>query len=441
MCCLKQLVLMLFKYLILVDMTAARKKISVLFLSPQWQYDSYGVATTIKSLVNALWLTDSAAEKMCLTCVVQQEHRKISSQDVSDALKHNVQLKGVQLTRGTKTPPSLSEIDKGPVNFYHHFLSGQKFDFVIGHVPYLANGAFNIQDFYKDSPPKVVLVIHALPRTELGEVDDDLMLEWLKDADIVLSVGQSLCDEVKNQILSLETHCQPKHSCYLPCPVRFLTESGPHTTNSNLAKIQNILLPVREKLNMAVPGIDFKLASSVATRVSAHLRIQGFKVRMMVAGATAEEKTPWEELFEEVKQNDQTVDKRAEISYHVVDKTEELLKLFKKCHLCLLPLESCSPLFGTEALMAAYASVPILVSDHSGIAHLLQAAGEVEPIVTGMTGNFENDVTKWTERVLQKLYKPDDNQSCAERLRKKLLVDCNIAASQLQFVRFITGKL
>ena len=421
-------------------MTANRKKISVLLLSPQWQYDCYGIATVNKSLANALWLTDSNAEKVSVICAVQEEHHKISSQDVGDALKHNVQLRGVQLTRGTKAPPSLPEIDCGPVNFYHNFLSGQAFDFVIGHVPTLGNAAFNIKDFYTNSPPKVVLVVHALPRTELGEVDEDLVCEWLTDASIVLSVGQSLFDEVQNLIPSLEAHYQPKHSCYLPCPIRFLTETRPNSTNGNVAKIQNILLLVRERLDMSVPGVDFKLASTVATRVSGHLRKQGFKVRLAVLGATAEERTTWEELFEEAKQNDQTADKRVEMSYHVVTKVEELTKLFRKCHLCLLPLKSCSPLFGTEALIAAYASVPILVSDHSGIARLLQAAGEVEPIVRGITGDFENDVSMWTERVIEKLYRPLDNQSYAETLRKKLLVDCNIAASQLQFVRYITGK-
>ena len=421
-------------------MTATSKKISVLLLGPQWQYDAFGVATVNKSLANALWLADT--EKICVTCAVQEEHGKISQTDISDATKHNVRLVGVNLPRGKKGVPSFPEIDWGPVNFYHHFLSGQKLDFVIGHAPHIANAAFNIQDFYQHAPPKVLLVVHSFPKTGLDEFDEDLMCEWLKDADFVLSVGSNLFHEVHNLILTLEDQQKPKHSCYFPCPVRFLTEPRPALTslNGNIPSIQNILLLLREPVNLEVPGIDFKLACAVATRVSAHFMKQGFKVKLIVAGALADGKLTFEKTFEEIKQKDPTVDKRVEMLYATVSSTKDLIKIFRKSHLCLFPLKFQSPLFGTEALMAAYAGVPILVSENSGIASLLEKAGLVESIVTGMTGSFENDVTKWTERVIPKLYKPRDSHDHAEELRKKLLADCHIAASQLQFVRHITGN-
>ena len=208
-----------FNCLNFTDMTAANnEKISVFLLGSQWHYDSFGIATVNKSLANALWLKDT--QKICVTCAVQEVHGKISQIDISDASDHNVCLVGVNLPRGKKSVPSFSEIDCGPVNFYHHFLYGQKLDFVIGHAPYIANAAFNIQDFYKHGKPKVILVVHSFPKTNLDEFDEDLMLEWLKDADYVLSVGSTVFDEVQNLILSLEDQQKPKHSCYFPCPVK-----------------------------------------------------------------------------------------------------------------------------------------------------------------------------------------------------------------------------
>ena len=430
-------------------MTAANdNKISVFLLGSQWQYDAFGIATVNKSLANALFLTDP--DKICVTSAVQEEHSKISQTDINDASKHNVRLVGVNLPRGKKSVPSSSEIDCGPITFYHHFLYGQKLDFVVGHAPYLANAAFNIQDFYKQvkqAAPKIVLVVHSLPKTDLNDLDEDFMCDWLKDADFIISVGSALFHEVQNLILCLEDQQKPKHSCYFPCPVRFLTEPRlpPTSPNGNIPNIQNVLLLVREPIDLGVSledqfGIDVKLACTVATRVSAHFRIQGFKVKFVIAGALAEAKSKWEETFNVIKQNDSTTDKRVEMVYTVASNTEEVIKIFRKCHLCLFPLKSQSPLFGTEALIAAYAGVPILVSENSGIASLLEKAGLVESIVTGMTGNFENDVSKWTERVIPKLYKPWDSHDLAEELRKKLLVDCHIAASQLQFVRHITGN-
>ena len=340
-----------------------------------------------------------------------------------------------------------SEIDCATISFYHHFLSGKKLDFVIGHAPFLANAAFNVQDFFKQAPPRVILVVHSLPKTDLNHVDEDLMCEWLKDADFVLSIGSALFQEVQNLILCLEDQQKPIHSCYFPYPVRFLSEPRRPLTsqNGNFPNIQTILLPVREPIDLNVSledqfGIDVKLACTIATRVSAHFRIQGFKVKFVIAGALADVKSKWEETFQVIKQNDSTTDKRVEMVYTVANNTEEVIKLFRKSHLCLFPLRSQSPLFCTEALMAAYGGVPILVSENSGIASLLEKTGLVEPIVRGMTGIFENDVAMWTERVIPKLYNPLESHEQAEELRKKLLVDCHIAASQLQFVRHITGN-
>ena len=105
----------------------------------------------------------------------------------------------------------------------------------------------------------------------------------------------------------------------------------------------------------------------------------------------------------------------------------------------LLPLKPDSPLFGTEALAAIAAGVPVLISRYSGIAWLLQKMSEDEPVVYGT--KFERPLDKWKDRILQKLLRPDQSQKAANRLREQLLLDTNIAQTHLDFINIIASKL
>ena len=53
----------------------------------------------------------------------------------------------------------------------------------------------------------------------------------------------------------------------------------------------------------------------------------------------------------------------------------------KQTSVLLLPLKSSSPLFGVEALAAASAGTPFLVSSKAGIASLLQEIEETSRVV------------------------------------------------------------
>ena len=70
----------------------------------------------------------------------------------------------------------------------HHY------DFIIGHAPYLANGYFNLKDLYKRRyiAPKIILIFRGLPKKENGDIDDEMLEEWLTEADVVFSVGNSV---------------------------------------------------------------------------------------------------------------------------------------------------------------------------------------------------------------------------------------------------------
>ena len=104
-----------------------------------------------------------------------------------------------------------------------------------------------------------------------------------------------------------------------------------------------------------------------------------------------------------------------------------------------MPLKPDSPLFGTEALSAIAAGVPVLVSRYSGIGRLLQKMAEDEPVVYGTKS--ESPLETWKERILQKLLRPEESQKTADRLREQLLLDASIAQTYLDFINIVASKL
>ena len=64
-----------------------KKTISVLLLATKWQFDTYGLSTINKSLINNLRLVDPEAKTIKITCAVVEEEGQIKDVDVSDAGK------------------------------------------------------------------------------------------------------------------------------------------------------------------------------------------------------------------------------------------------------------------------------------------------------------------------------------------------------------------
>ena len=116
-----------------------------------------------------------------------------------------------------------------------------------------------------------------------------------------------------------------------------------------------------------------------------------------------------------------------------------ILSLYlKRGSLFLLPLKSDSPFFGTEALAAIAAGVPVLVSRYSGIAHLLRRMSEDEPVVYGIKSQSVTEF--WRDKILEKLLRPEESQRAANRLREQLLLDVSIVETHLEFINVISGK-
>ena len=157
--------------------------ISVLFLAIRWQFDTYGLSTINKSLINNLRLVDPEGKTVKITCALVEEEGKISCVDVRDAEKYEIVLKGAKMPMSKKKgkKPKLKWLDEHTGSYYHHLMQDQNYDFIIGHAPYLANGCFNLKNLYKNKnhSPTPILMFHVLPKDENGDIDDEMVSDWL----------------------------------------------------------------------------------------------------------------------------------------------------------------------------------------------------------------------------------------------------------------------
>ena len=416
------------------------RAISVLLLGTRWQFDTYGFSTVNKSLVNNLRLVGPEAQTIKIICAVVEEEGKIKDEDLKDASKDGVDLKGAKRPRGSKRrkKPKLQWLDKSPATYYRHLVKDQKYDFIIGHAPYLANGCLNFKDLCKDKneSPKTVLVFHSLPKDEDGDVDDDMLLDWLKETDVLFSLGTAVENELLPYISSLEAEKRPIHKLYFPLyPVELF--AAKQDNRGKVRGTQNVSVMSGEMKHMNINGLDFPLAVTAAAGASKHLReFNGIRINLPLLAANEDEKGEWKKTFEKVLKSKNLTETGLSFKAEAPLNIDQIVVQMKMSNLFLLPLKQNSPLFGTEALAAIAAGVPVLVSRYSGIASLLHEIQQDGPVI--FYNEIEGNAKIWKERIIQKLIKPDEARQRANRLREQLLLDTGIAQTHLDFISIIT---
>ena len=416
--------------------------ISVLLLGTRWQFDTYGLSTINKSLINNLRTVDPEGKAIRITCALLEEEENIKEKDLEDARTHAVELRGAKRPRGSKRgeKPKLLWLDEDAVKYYRH-LQDDSYDFIIGHAPYVANGCLNLNEPHKvkNESPKIILMFHGLPKDENGDLDDDVLLDWLSEADIVFSIGKTVEDELLTYIAALDPENRPIHKMYLPIYPLDLFALKTENMQGKVRGTQNVSMMSGEMKMLDVNGFDFPLAVTAAAGASDYIRFNdGVKIKLFLLMANEDDKDKWKNSFEDILQKRNMNDTGLSFQTEAPSTLDKMKIHMRKSHLFLLPLKQDSPLFGTEALAAIAAGVPVLVSRDSGLASLLDTMMDDETIV-GKNKPKANAQT-WKERIIQKLVNPEESQQTAKRLREKLLLDSSIAQTHLDFINTITGR-
>ena len=414
--------------------------ISVLLLASKWQFDTYGLSTVNKALVNNLRVVDPEYKMIKITCAVVEEE-KINFAERRDAAKCGVLLKGAKrpMSKKRQSKPDLQWLDEYAGAYYRH-LADHHYDFIIGHAPYLANGCFNLKDLYKsrEMPTKIILIFHGLPKKENGDIDDDMLEEWLTGADVVFSVGNSVESELVPYIAGLDEEIRPIHKIYIPSYPVELFHVVQEPKGTKIQGTQNITMMSAEFKDIDITGLDFPLAVNATIGAAEHIRdFDGVRTNLTMLAAHEDDTEKWRDESVNILQMKK---QQTGLSFKTEVPTDinKLQSYLKRSTLFLLPLKSDSPLFGTEALAAIAAGVPVLVSRYSGLASLLQKMAEDEPVVYG--SKLKSPLETWRERILERLLRPDESERAANRLREQLLLDTSIAETHLDFIDVIASK-
>ena len=280
-------------------------------------------------------------------------------------------------------------------------------------------------------------MFHGLPKDENGYIDDEMLMDWLAEADIALSIGKTVEEELLPYIAALGPENRPIHKLYLPSyPLELFGLKQDNIQNTRSTQIVSIISG--EIKDLDINGLDFPLAVTATAGASEHIRyFDGIRMRLSSLVAVEEEKANWKDSFEEVLEGPDLKDTGLFFQEEAPLTLDKMKVHLRKINLFLLPLRQDTPLFGTEALSAIAAGVPVLVSRDSGLASLLKTMVADESVVH--RNNLQLDVQSWKERIIQKLVRPDETQTAAKTLREQLLLDTSIAQTHLDFINTIAG--
>ena len=330
-------------------------------------------------------MADAEGKKIKITCAVVEEDKHSTVDQRKDADKYKVELRGTKPPRYAKIyrKPTVQWVDNSTATYYPYLVRENSCDFIIGHVPYLANGALNLKDIYPptETKPKVILMIHDLPRTTSLDIDGEMLLDKLSEADIVFSIGKVVEAEMAPFIASLDRHQQPVHKLYIPgLPLELFNVYRDTVKGNKVHGTQNITMMIGDRKD--VSGLNFSLAIASTFGASRHISdFDGVRSKFELLINNIDNKDQWKNEFENFIQKQGY---RGRPLYFRTDAPETLQKLkdyLRKRNLFILPLKPDSSVFGAQAFSAVVAGVPILVSAHSGMASILEIESQCDSII------------------------------------------------------------
>ena len=409
-------------------------EVSALLLTTRFLFDFTGITTVTRSLVNNLRHHDPKGQNVKLTCAILEKDGRIEQVQVDEAKTQNLTLKGAVQPMGVNMNISgIEQMNGLSASFYHNVFDQGSFDFIIGHAPLFSFGAINLKNLYKDlykgqHAPKVVLVIHELPRTNEGYLKRNRVRSWIKETDIVFSIGKTTKIELERFLFG-----KKKHELYIP----FYPLEDIQVQKVDKIHHKQITLMVGKK-EFEYNGIDLHLAINAAKAAGEMIHETCRKgetggLHLVLVGEDATDEEHLKTYFSD------TEEKEGIFTFDVLTslKPEDMKSCIIRSSVFLLPLKNNCSKFGLEALSAAAAGVPILVSENSGVAALLQEMGEGKYSVVKRQRYFDLDVQEWKNKIIEIFDNSQEVQDQNKLIRKTLLQNENIARTHLNFISAI----
>ncbi|XP_078660012.1 uncharacterized protein LOC144904750 [Branchiostoma floridae x Branchiostoma belcheri] len=363
-----------------------------------------------------------------------------SEQDERDAERDGVTLLKPRLDADSSAKPSLEWLT---VYHKHHFPHiPSDICCIVGHVDVTSRAARKIKE-ERFPRAKLAMFGHVAPEeTEHYKSDEKALGVGRKEASIQDDLGKA--DVVFSVGARIQRHYdrflrqqKVSHHIFLPEPSKvFIDANVSFGEEHGVQKPERVILSIGRVRNVErLKGHDLQLAAGGVDKAA--LRLDHlYTLRLRVRGID-------ENDFKESKRilDQKLRSRRVKPTLLPYGTQEEIRRDMENCHLVLMP--SRAEPFGLVGLEAIAAGVPVLISEHSGLAELIEELSDSlgQPSfrhhIVKMTGDTttDTDEEKWAERIVDVIKKAKSEFAEARAFREKLLASKYWEESHQKFLQ------
>ncbi|XP_078577674.1 uncharacterized protein LOC144862760 isoform X2 [Branchiostoma floridae x Branchiostoma japonicum] len=403
-------------------------RVSVLLVSDEYCTSKGGISTINLSAARVL---SAAGAKVYATVL------EASPQDERDAERDGVRLLKPHLHPDSSAKPSLEWLT---VYHKHHFPHiPSDICCIVGHVDVTSRAARNIKG-ERFPYAKLAMFGHVAPEeTEHYKSDEKALGVGRKEAsikddigkaDVVFSVGPRIHRHYDRFLRQRHV----THHIFLPEPSKVFREANVTFEDDTVRKPERVILSIGRVRNVEMlKGHD--LAAGSIDMAAQRLDNQ-YTLRLRVRGIDENDFKDSKRILEEKLRSGRV--KPTLLPYGT---QEEIRQDMEACHLVLMP--SRAEPFGLVGLEAIAAGVPVLISEHSGLAELIEELSDrlgqptFRHCIVKMKGDTatDADVEKWAERIEDVLTNARSEFAEARAFREKLLASKYWEESHKKFLQ------
>ncbi|XP_019640445.1 PREDICTED: uncharacterized protein LOC109482190 [Branchiostoma belcheri] len=372
--------------------------------------DKYATYEGESSAINreaAQVLTGAGRKVYCTVLQATEEDRKAAEAD------------GVELILPTCSKEDEREPCLDWLTFDHktHYPSlPQDVGWIVGHAGVTSKAAAAIQE-QRFPQASLVLVIGTIPEdTDKYKNDEEAMgigrkedsiREDAEKADVVFSVGHNIYRHFKISFCAIPEDNKPTHYLFLPEPAKLFQQ----LTVQYVESTQKVILSIG-RVNKVERVKGYDLAAKSLVRVA----------------ETSQEKFLWRicDTSEEEYQATMSILKARINSEKLIPTLiphctqEDICGQMQQAHLVLMP--SRAEPFGLVGLQAMAAGVPVLISNQSGLATLVEKViPKFHHSILEIEGDDSVDVGRWASQIKKVLRMSEAEFIRAADLKEKLL--------------------
>eukprot|EP00058_Branchiostoma_floridae_P001253 XP_002586741.1 hypothetical protein BRAFLDRAFT_105739 [Branchiostoma floridae] len=391
--------------------TGSSSKPVVLMINDEYGTRKGGISTIHRGM--AFLLASKGAKVYSTVLEATQEDRKDAEDDGVELILPEVE--------DDDTAPNLKWLSRQHRTYYPNLPT--EVDFILGHVNITSRAAKKIKE-ERLPEAKLVQVTHVIPEDvghyksdarvlTIGDESDNI-LEDLKHADVIFSVGPLLYDYYKSQTRQLKPHFE-----YLPEPSDIFSRAEMTYVDTETKVVLSI---GRVKGVERLKGYD--LAARSMGMVIDYLPHTKWRGRGVTAEDFPESKAIIQGNMEKGKFN------FTPLKYGT---QEDLSKDMQQAHVVLMP--SRAEPFGLVGLEAIAAGVPVLVSHKSGLAWFLRSQDpEFDRLIVEIEDDDEEASKTLSKRIIKILKGGNREFQAARSLKEKLMASRYWEASHRQFL-------